>query len=106
MTRYFTLDNDDKVVEVDNRSAYMRWVDSWPACLIAQTVISESPCVWVATIFLGVDDNTTGEGPPCPFETRAFSDGQILDRRNSATKADAIACHDMVTARWAKKAAE
>ena len=57
----------------------------------------------VSTVFLGLDHNWSGKGPPVLFETMVFSDdranlvcdlGSEMDSERSCTKDDALIVHE------------
>jgi hypothetical protein len=50
--------------------------------------------VEVSTVFLGIDHNYSGEGPPLLFETMLFRDGKPLDyQERYATWDEAVSGH-------------
>lgn len=50
--------------------------------------------LWVSTVFLGVDHNLTGQGPPVLFETVVFGPtGETLDMNRYETLEQAKAGH-------------
>lgn len=48
----------------------------------------------VSTIFLGIDHNWRGKGPPVLFETMMFTDDECIMIGRTCSKADAIDLHD------------
>jgi hypothetical protein len=65
--------------------------------IVAQT---EAGCMFVSTVFLVLDSNLSGSGPPLLYATALFGpagDGSCRTWRTS-TRAAAIAMHDQVAA--------
>jgi hypothetical protein len=51
-------------------------------------------CLWVSTVWLGIDHNWTRTGPPLIFETMAFERGmEGVDCQRYTTEAQALAGH-------------
>jgi hypothetical protein len=59
----------------------------------------------VSTVFLGMDHNFYGDGPPLIFETMVFpAVGYIeLDMCRYSTEAEAVAGHQKMVEKWSKK---
>lgn len=75
---------------------WAEWFENFELRKIAQTDISKK--VWVSTVFLGIDHNFLGGGPPLLFETMVFGldDEEIFHR--SATLDEAKISHETVVA--------
>ena len=58
---------------------------------------------WVSTVWLGLDHNYGGNGPPLIFETMVFGshgDFRDLDTERYSTLADAQDGHNAMVTRW------
>lgn len=74
---------------------WAEWFENFELRNIAQTEMPEG--VRVSTVFLGIDHNFLGEGPPLLFETMVFGlDEEICHR--SATLDEAKRIHETVVA--------
>jgi len=58
----------------------------------------ELPGCVVSTVFLGLDHNFFGDGPPILFETMVFADAEAVDQYRCSTWAEAEAQHQRVVA--------
>jgi hypothetical protein len=57
----------------------------------------------ISTVFLGLDHNFSGVGPPVLWETMVFGRGdRELDCRRYSSRAEALAGHEEVAAVWDK----
>lgn len=86
----YVLDGHE-VVPAENIEAWARWFRDERNRIVAQTNVSDS--VWVSTIFLGLDHNFWGDGPPVVFETMVFGGERDGDQRRYATWAEAELGH-------------
>jgi len=64
---------------------------------VARTDVREG--VWVSTVFLGIDHNYSGTGPPILFETMVNRRGEWDEQARYATWDEAEAGHAAVAAR-------
>jgi hypothetical protein len=60
---------DRRPVECPHLFCWARWIEERENCRVADSVIGRFR---VSTVFLGVDHNWGGEGPPILFETMTF----------------------------------
>ncbi len=65
---YYILDGHTPI-KAEDMLKWAMWFETADR-IVAQTEISEA--VMVSTVFLGLDHNYTGEGPPVLFETFVF----------------------------------
>lgn len=63
---------------------------------VARTIVREP--VTVSTVWLGIDHNFSGDGPPLIFETMVFGGGNDGAQYRYATEAEALAGHARVVA--------
>lgn len=67
--------------------------------IVARTKLGLRKTILVSTVFLGMDHNFWGEGPPILFETMVFRDGHGDEQRRYATWQEAYDGHyEMVKA--------
>lgn len=93
--RYYTLDSNGTPQLVRNAMQWAAWMQSANRS-VARTQISEE--VFVSTVFLGLDHNHFGSGPPILWETMVFG-GPMHEEMNrcSGSREQAEAMHnDMV----------
>lgn len=57
-----------------------------------------SPDVEVSTVWLGLDHNYSGDGPPIIFETMIFGGSMSEDIQRYATEEQAITGHELMVA--------
>ena len=94
--RFWILDGE-KLVETD-LMGWGEWFENFDNRRIAETTIGDA---WVSTVFLGIDHNFGGEGPPLLFETMVFFDREDLRDEimmRYATYAEAREGHDSIVA--------
>ena len=74
---YILVDHEPFAVDL---MTCARWFENFDNRMVAKTVIDEALEVWVSTVFLGMDHDFTGTGPPLLFETMAFgpTDGTLV----------------------------
>ena len=91
MTRKFILVGKDHLIaEVRDFLAWAEWMET-----ADRTVkVSTQDDVSVSTVFLGLDHNFSGKGPPILFETMVFVAGEGHDQRRYATWEEAERGHD------------
>lgn len=77
MTRHFILDDEGNIQPADVMT-WARWFEKKDVRIVKQTQIGP---VFVSTVFLGLDHNFSGKGPPLIWETCVFmspdGDGRI-----------------------------
>lgn len=64
----------------------------------ANIVSQEHGNLWVSTVFLGLDHNRFGDGPPHLFETMVFSGGDEVHCERCSTWEEAEAQHHRIVA--------
>jgi hypothetical protein len=70
---FYILDNNGEVKPITDSGQWAKWLETARESLCtAKTVISKMLDVWVVTVFLGTDDDFSGEGKPLPFATMIF----------------------------------
>lgn len=86
MIQVYTLDSDDKPVPALDIRAWGEWYEGFGNRQAAE----DWACgVRVSTVFLGIDCNYSGEGPPILWETMVFGGvhDQSLERYSSLSDA-------------------
>ncbi len=68
MSKFYILDRE-KVTPVQDVLEWARWFEDADRHVL-NTILGK---VRISTVFLGVDHNFSGEGPPLIFETMVFS---------------------------------
>ena len=103
--RYYRLRPDHSAEPVDvggrfDEAALLAWADEvWGdgnGRRVAFTVVA--PGVEVSTVFLGIDHNHSGKGPPILFETMTFDDYGGGDQWRYSTWKEAVAGHNAAVA--------
>lgn len=95
MTGFYIL-KDGKPVKV--RDIY-EWAEKFEHA--ERTIaVAESGGVRVSTVFLGVDQNHWGKGPPILFETMVFGGKGDHEMRRYATLEEARLGHERMVAAW------
>jgi hypothetical protein len=79
MADYYVLDDDGNPVPVADAITWGVWYEHADRVVKQDYVEGISPPVGVSTVFLGLDHNFTGTGPPVLWETMVF--GTSLDGR-------------------------
>jgi hypothetical protein len=74
---------------------WARWFESADRTV----ALSRQGDVWVSTVFLGLDHNHGGKGPPIVFETMAFIDHESVDIDRYATWEEAEQGHKNMVAK-------
>lgn len=82
-------------VPCDDRSEWGKWSDTADR-RVEQTEIDG---VFISTVFLGIDHNFIGRGPPILFETMVFGGALDEEQRRYATWDEAVAGHAAMVAR-------
>lgn len=100
---FYRLDPDthepipcDDLVEVGR---HMPTQESWR---VAATDLS--PDVWVSTVFLPIDHNFMGDGPPVLFETMVFVRGEAAEyQRRYSSWDEAVRGHEEIVEHMRRK---
>jgi hypothetical protein len=101
MQLYYILNEDGSIRSTADALEWGRWYENHDARRIDDTQVDE---LRVSTVFLGLDHNWFGHGPPILFETMVFgadanaTPGADLFCRRYATKAEAEAGHALIVA--------
>lgn len=96
-----TLAVTDFYILKDGKPVKVKDITEWAAKFELSErhiAVSESGGVRVSTVFLGVDLNYSGKGPPMLFETMVFGRGG--ERRRYATLEEARLGHERMVAAW------
>ena len=103
--RYYRLDADHNAVPVDvggrfDEAALLAWAEEvWGDGDGRRVAFTEvAPGVEVSTVFLGIDHNHSGKGPPVLFETMTFDDYGGGDQWRYSTWNDAVQGHNNAVA--------
>ena len=91
-THYYILGSDHQVIPCSDISVFAETFDHKNR-RVAETVIGK---YWISTVFLGVNHNFLGEGPPMLFETMVFVDSEGGEPRRCSTWAEAEILHKQV----------
>lgn len=75
MSRYYVLDGERVPRPVSSRE-WGEWLEKNDGAVALDKVGS----LRVSTVFLGLDHDYTGQGPPLLFETMVFDDGGAVDK--------------------------
>ncbi len=68
---FYKLDENNNPVPVKDATEWACWVESnQEKKIVGQTHLTSK--VWVSTVFLGLDHNWSGTGPPILWETMIF----------------------------------
>lgn len=76
---HYILDKDKQVVETDLKG-WAEWFESNQRARIVKQHRSDT--IHVSTVFLGLDHNFSGTGPPILFETMIFEDPEHPGRES------------------------
>lgn len=93
---FWILDGEN-LVETD-LMGWGEWFQNFDNRRVAETTIGDA---WISTVFLGIDHNFSGDGPPLLFETMVFFDREDLRDEimmRYATYAEAREGHDTLVA--------
>jgi len=91
--KFYVEDPDGKVKEVDSPEMLKGYNDRWRH---QSTLQLGDETVTVSTVFLGIDHNFSGEGPPLLYETMVFG-GDLHEGCNRySTREEALAGHEAV----------
>lgn len=107
MSHRYILDEHGDPVSCPDLHKWMRWFESGRRH-VCETYLSDGS--WVSTVFLGLDHNFTGKGPPLLFETMLFQQpdasgfgegrGEEIDCRRYSTWDEAERGHAEIVAKW------
>jgi hypothetical protein len=78
------------------RCSTLEWAMSLEDTFTRQVAEDHLGVNWVSTVFLGLDHNHSGEGPPVLFETMVFKMGRSSTQRRYRTWDEAVAGHQEV----------
>lgn len=92
--RYFVLDENHVAFEVDDPVSWGRWLNDPDNRRVAFTELAGG--VYVSTVFLGLNLNFSGKGPPVLFETKAFTDYGGSEQERYSTWAEAQVGHNRI----------
>ena len=108
------------VIQHYDRAGNPMTVDEWIEAIkvkegidprrVAETTLPDGK--WVSTVWLGLDHNFSGDGPPVIFESMVFAFrksqglGEDLDQERYSTEEEARMGHDALVAKWMKEAVE
>jgi hypothetical protein len=95
MIRHF-----DKQGRPITRDEYGRKMEDWDYKRVARTEIGK---VVVSTVWLGLDHNHTGRGPPLIFETMVFGAKEEEHCERYSTQAEALDGHEAAVAKWSPR---
>jgi hypothetical protein len=99
--RYYRLRPDHSVEPVDGEteSGLLEWFEAFEKSEGGRVAFTEvAPGVEVSTVFLGIDHNHSGKGPPILFETMTFDDYGGGDQWRYSTWDEAVAGHNAAVA--------
>jgi hypothetical protein len=96
---FYILDEENHTVEVDVHTWAM-WRDTASNCIVDYTEVT-SRCI-VSTVFLGLDHNFSGKGPPILFETLVFGGPMDGDGQRYSSWDDAVIGHKRFVAKVRK----
>lgn len=96
-TDKYVLDDNGNPVPEPDLMAWGTWMQTGDRT-IKKTKIGD---IKVSTVFLGLDHNYLGQGPPLLYETMCFrADGQVVERDDCfarySTRAEALAGHEQI----------
>jgi hypothetical protein len=69
MTDKYILDENGVPRQEPDLIKWAKWFENHGDRRVAETTVGE---VWISTVFLGIDHNFSGEGPPILWETMTF----------------------------------
>jgi len=99
LSMYYYLDENKQVKAFPPGTTYEELGKAWEskdARIVRQETVR--PGVWVSTVFLPLDHNFTGEGPPIVFETMVFRDEHGEECERCSTWEEAVAMHERMVA--------
>jgi len=92
----YVLDESGRPVPEPDTMRWGEWYEqSWPARRVARTEVGD---VHVSTVFLAMDHNWFGDGPPILYETMVFGGDRDGYQWRHHTREQAIAAHDQIVA--------
>lgn len=95
---FYILDGTE-VIKVDSQDEWSKWfVENFTRKFLARTDIGDH---WISTVFVGLNMNYFGSGPPFVFETMVFksdesgsTDWGSVGSERTASYAEALASHE------------
>jgi hypothetical protein len=99
--RYYRLNPDHSVTPLDDggpidQLVLHRWATEFGTTDRRVALDVVAPGIEVSTVFLGIDHNHSGEGPPVLFESMVFDDYGGSDCRRWSTWAEAVEGHQLL----------
>lgn len=90
LPRYYILDDEHNVITTNSIEEWGKFFQD-PRRIVAQEMVKDCR---VSTVFLGIDHNFFGEGPPLIFETMIFGLNEEYEyQTRCCTWAEAIKMH-------------
>lgn len=87
----YVLDDEGHAVPEPDTLAWGRWYEAaWPRRIVAKTTVGEAE---ISTVFLAMDHNHMGDGPPILWETLIFGGRFDQHMWRHSSVAEARACH-------------
>jgi hypothetical protein len=99
--RFYRLNPDHSTTPLDDggpidQLALHRWATEFDTTDRRVALDVVAPGIEVSTVFLGIDHNHSGEGPPVLFESMVFDDYGGNDCRRWSTWAEAVKGHQQL----------
>jgi hypothetical protein len=100
-SQFFILDEAGEVIPVD-LSTWAAWLETHDG-RIAETLIPGPYGARISTVFLGLDHRLDRDSdlPPLLFETMIFGGEEDGSAWRTSTRAEALACHNLVVKQFA-----
>lgn len=90
MSKFYIPDERGKPVATDQRT-WAAWLETHPVeRVVDRTLVGD---VEVSTVFLGLDCDLSGNGPPLVYETRIFGGAHDRAMDRYPTRDEAVAGH-------------
>jgi hypothetical protein len=89
--KLYILDKHGKPKAVTDTMKWAAWFETYDRVIAVDDITSK---IYVSTVFLGIDHNFTGEGPPVLWETMIFNGARDGYQERHASKRDALAGHE------------
>jgi len=90
MTDKYVLDEQHNIHAQPNIQKWGKWFETNSNRIVNQQMVGG---VRVSTVFLGLDHDFSGEGPPILFETMIFGGKHDQDQQRCCTWDQALAMH-------------
>lgn len=95
MMDHWILDDNKEPIKVDLLT-WARWFEFHDR----KVALTEIGYHRISTVFLGIDHNFSGTGPPVLFETMVFDRGRDVECYRWATWRESVAGHNRTVRRW------